>query len=512
MNWLRQHYLIILILLVSLFLRLYNLSSTVTFLEDEGRDLLIMHKMIDTQRPVLLGPQTSTGNMYLGPLYYYLVAPALFLAQMNPLGPVVLIALTGVLTVWLLYRFGTIWFDKFVGYSAAILYAVSPLPVSFTRNSWNPNLAPVFALLLLWVLIHIIEKKAYTFKYFLLLGIFAGSIIQMHYMALLYLVGVGLALIIHLRHTIPTIFKGLVYTLIGFVLSLLPFIVFEIRNDFVNTSAITRFIQAKEEHNIRYSLPIDLWSNKVISTATRLFSSQFGRDSLTTDPWRQPIAMTIAIILLLNFISILKKEDRSIRIYKILCLTFIIPLLLTGIYQEYIHLHYLGFFFPLTYLLVAGSFKLANLSRWVIGPVIVALMIYSNPQLISYLRSTGTNQVIRAKEVADYIVKNTAGQPYNLASASGTHTTPFLYFTNISENPPSSTPSTTLFLICQGQPCQDGDIYTPYIFITGPAHPTIANYLGHPLIYYFENERKIISNEHVSHGAWVAKISVKIDQ
>lgn len=78
MSWLRKHYLIILVLLAALFFRLYNIGSTVTFLEDEGRDLLIMHRMIDQGRPVLLGPQTSTGNMYLGPLYYYLVTPALF--------------------------------------------------------------------------------------------------------------------------------------------------------------------------------------------------------------------------------------------------------------------------------------------------------------------------------------------------------------------------------------------------------------------------------------------------
>lgn len=512
MNWLRQHYLLIVILLVSLFLRLYNLSSTVTFLEDEGRDLLIMHRIIDTQRPVLLGPQTSTGNMYLGPLYYYLVTPALALAQLNPLGPVVLIALTGVFTVWLLYRFGTVWFGKYVGYMAAFLYAVSPLPVSFTRNSWNPNLAPVFALLILWVLINIIEKKAYNLKNFFLLGIFSGAIIQMHYMAMLYLVGVGVTLIIYLRRSVPSLFKGLAYSLFGFVLILLPFIVFEIRNDFVNTMAITRFIRAKEEHNIRYSLPLSLWSDKVTLTSTRIFASQFGRDSLTTDPRRQPIAVAIALILVLGFISTIRQTDHSSHITKILYLVFIIPLLLTGIYQENIHLHYLGFFFPLSYLLVATSIRTTVYLHRLIFVVILTCLVYATPQLFSYLRSSGTNQVVRAQEVANYIVDSAAGEPYNMVSASGTHTTPFLYFANISANPPTTTPTTTLYLICQGQPCQDGDVNTPFIFITGPAHPTIAAYLGHPLIYSFENDREVVSNQHVSHGAWVAKINVKIDQ
>src|SRR3989339_831621 len=106
---------LILLVLIALFIRLYRLPATLIFLEDEGRDLLIVKRMIDTLRPVLLGPQTSTGNMYLGPLYYYFITPAVFLSRMNPLGPAVFIGLTGAFTVYLLYLFGTKWFGKLSG-------------------------------------------------------------------------------------------------------------------------------------------------------------------------------------------------------------------------------------------------------------------------------------------------------------------------------------------------------------------------------------------------------------
>lgn len=511
MNFLRRHYLILIILVVALALRLYHLSATMTFLEDEGRDLLIMHRMIDTLRPVLLGPQTSTGNMYLGPLYYYLVTPALFLAGMNPLGPVVFIALTGVLTVWLLYFFGNQWFSRWVGLTSALMYAILPLPVSFTRNSWNPNLAPLFALLIIWSLVQIIEKKSYTFKNFFLLGIFSGALIQMHYMALLFLVGVGLSLIMYLRKSFPALLKGTVITFLGFALSLLPFIAFEVRNDFVNTRAITRFVEAKEEHNIRYSLPFTLWSNKVTMTSTRLMASLFGRDSLTPDSQRTLVAIAISLVLLGGLFSHYQRTDEISRIYRLFFVLFIIPLLLTGIYQENIHLHYLGFFFPLIYMLVASSLVHKNTIHITSTILTLTCMVYAMPQLFSYLGSSGTNQVIRAQEVANYIVKSADGHPYNMVSASGTHTTPFLYFANISSNPPTTVLTTTLFLVCQARPCEDGDVNTPFIFITGPAHPTIANYLGHPLIYSYENQREVRSNDHVSHGAWVAKINVKIE-
>ncbi len=507
MNFLRKHYLILIILSIALVLRLYHLPATMTFLEDEGRDVLIMYRMINTGRPVLLGPQTSTGNMYLGPLYYYLVTPALFLAGMNPLGPVVFIALTGVLTVWLLYVFAAKWFGKFAGTSAALMYAVLPLPVTFTRNSWNPNLAPIFSLLMLWYLVKIIQDKQYSFKNFFILGILSGALVQMHYMALLFLLGIGLTLIIYLRRTIPSLLRGILYAGLGFALSLLPFIVFEIRNDFVNTHAITRFIEAKEEHNIRYTLPAQLYLNKVSLTTTKLFSSQFGRDALTVDPARALITLSVILILLFGLIASLHKLDHPSKTFRLLFLIFIIPLAMTGIYQENIHLHYLGFFFPLTYLLVAGAI---NRHRLIILVVLIYI-IYSSPQLLSYLKSNGTNQVIRARDVANYIVKESAGEPYNMVSASGNPTTPYLYFTNISPLPPTTKPAANVFIICQGNECSDADINTPFIFMTGPGHPTIEKYLGHPLMYYFDGERQVVSNEHVSHGAWVAKINVKIE-
>lgn len=512
MNFLRKNYLIILILVVALFLRLYNLSATVTFLEDEGRDLLIMHRMIDTRLPVLLGPQTSTGSMYLGPLYYYIVTPALFLARMNPLGPIIFIALTGVLTVWLLYLIASKWFGKFVGLCTSLMYAILPLPVIFTRNSWNPNLAPIFSLLIIWYLVKIIEEKKYNFKYFFLIGISAGALIQMHYMALLFLAGVGITLIIYLRRSLLTLARGIVFAGLGFLLILSPFIAFEIRNDFVNTRAITRFITAREEHNIRYSLPVTLFVSKVTTTTTRLLSSQFGRDSLTPDPLRIPITIPIVVILLFGLFSVSLARDKESRIYKIIFLTFIIPLLFTGIYQENIHLHYLGFFFPLTYILVASTFRSSIKGSKLFVLFFVGLTLYSLPQLYGYLKSTGTNQVIRAQEVVSYILKSAGGEPYNLVSASGTHTTPYLYFAAISSHAPTISPATNIYIVCQGKPCDDNDVNTPFLFITGPAHPSIGKYLGHPLMYQLEGDRVLISNEHVAHGAWVAKINVKIDQ
>jgi hypothetical protein len=56
------------------------------------------HKILDKKNLknfnlFFIGPQTSIGNMYLGPFFYYLIAPSLLLANFSPVGPAIFIGL-----------------------------------------------------------------------------------------------------------------------------------------------------------------------------------------------------------------------------------------------------------------------------------------------------------------------------------------------------------------------------------------------------------------------------------
>src|SRR3989344_6479563 len=103
--------------LIGGFLRLYNLSGTLQFLGDQGRDALILHRLLIKHDPVFIGPVTSVGNMYLGPAYYYLMLPFYALSYPSPMGAVYAIALLGTLTIPLIYLLGR----EMVGHRAAIL-------------------------------------------------------------------------------------------------------------------------------------------------------------------------------------------------------------------------------------------------------------------------------------------------------------------------------------------------------------------------------------------------------
>ena len=60
------------------------ISGIIPFSFDHGRDSLAVLHFIKTLNPVFLGPWTSIPGLFFGPGWYYLLAPAYFLVQGNP--------------------------------------------------------------------------------------------------------------------------------------------------------------------------------------------------------------------------------------------------------------------------------------------------------------------------------------------------------------------------------------------------------------------------------------------
>src|SRR5690242_3578506 len=107
--WIRKHAIVLgllLLLAVGAYLRLYRISEYMTFLGDEGRDMLVMKRMIMDHKFTLLGPTASVGGFFLGPIYYYFMLPFVWASGMNPAGAAVMVALFGIATIYLVYLVG----------------------------------------------------------------------------------------------------------------------------------------------------------------------------------------------------------------------------------------------------------------------------------------------------------------------------------------------------------------------------------------------------------------------
>ena len=134
---LKKNWLLILIILLAAFLRLYRIGDYMEFLGDQGRDVLIIRDFLKNGNLFFIGPQTSVGNMYLGPFFYYLITPSLLLSNFNPIGPAIFIALINIGAVFLSYWVGKKWFNKSTGLIAAFIFAISPVAIKYSTFIWN---------------------------------------------------------------------------------------------------------------------------------------------------------------------------------------------------------------------------------------------------------------------------------------------------------------------------------------------------------------------------------------
>jgi len=70
LNILTKNWVLIIILLAGCFLRFYRLNDFAMFLSDQGRDAIVIKRIVTGEHFPAIGAPTSIGQVYLGPFYY----------------------------------------------------------------------------------------------------------------------------------------------------------------------------------------------------------------------------------------------------------------------------------------------------------------------------------------------------------------------------------------------------------------------------------------------------------
>src|SRR3990167_8872530 len=135
---------ILILFVVGLFLRLYKINGFITFLGDQGRDAIILKRIITFEHFPAIGPPTSIGQVYLGPFYYYFIAPWLWISNFDPIGPAIGIAIISSFSLIFSYFLLKDIFNKKTALYIVLFITFSSLIIEFSRFSWNPNLLPFF--------------------------------------------------------------------------------------------------------------------------------------------------------------------------------------------------------------------------------------------------------------------------------------------------------------------------------------------------------------------------------
>lgn len=423
--------LLILILAVGAYLRLYMIRNYMTFLGDEGRDVLIVKRMIVDHKFTLLGPTASVGGFFLGPIYYYFMVPFLWMSHLDPVGPAIMVALFGIATIYLVFKVGKDFFNPLAGLIAASCYACSPLVIAYSRSSWNPNVVPFFSILLVYFLWRLATGGHKLDAFWI--GISLGIGIQLHYLFLFLFVFVAVWYLIYSRSI--DFWGSVAKTFIGFLVGVSPFLAFELRHGFANTKTVVQFVFAGKDTGFVFAT--------FISTVQDVIFRIFGRLLFRIPEevvWQNyPIwyittllvcikASIYAIVLLsigtlLYPVKQLQRFKHVLSISKnsyiglLLCmLWFALVVLLFGLYKKAIYDYYFGIIFPLPFLLIGYTLsKVCEVKNGIVVAcaVWIGLVIF-NWQGRPFVYAPN-NQLQQVQNIARVALDKTDGKPFNFA-------------------------------------------------------------------------------------------------
>jgi len=447
------------ILVISAFVRLYRISEYMTFLGDEGRDAIIVRRLLVNADPILIGPGTSIGNMYLGPLYYYMMAPALLMAGYSPVGPAVQIALLGVATVGFIWYVGRQWFGRVAGLISAFLYAISPVVINYSRSSWNPNIMPFFALLCIWATWQFFKND--KFRWIIVAGVSFAFVLQSHYLGLLLAPIMGFYWLLKLlkirsnKKQLGGFIKNSLISLAFFAFLMSPLVIFDARHGWQNFSAIKKFFTERQA-----TISARPWNAipALAPLSEKISSRLLGGTDKALGRW---IALGIVAFSAWLFIlrSRLKGLEKSAYLFIFIWLAA--ALIGLGVYKQEIYDHYYGFFFAAPFLFIGGvaqklidTYKKAGII--VVVGMVAVLSYFSFRQIpIKYPPST---QLPRTIEVAEKIRMEAAGKRFNLAViAERNYEDAYQYFledwrtgvTDIDAQRLDATVGDYLFVVCE---------------------------------------------------------------
>lgn len=468
------------ILILAAFLRLYKIAAYMTFLGDEGRDVLVVYNILHGKL-TLLGPTASVGGFFLGPFYYYFMVPFLWIFNYNPVGPSVGIALVSIGSIWLIYKLGSEFFNRTTGLIAAGLYAIAPLVINYNRSSWNPNLLPAASLLVIYFGYLGMSKQ--MLRYFIITGIFLGIAMQLHYLALF----LGAAIFIYILFAQNTLIQGvsLPRSILatardyfgvgaGFIIGWSPFLVFEFRHNFANIRSIINFIfksgDVSGQGNFFYTVQ-DVFFRSFARLVTAFPpAEQLSIKIYPNLPLWSAFTWLLSLTSTVFFLYVLfqKKHTTERKLqYSIIAVWFFTEIILFGFYKKNIYDYYFESFFPVPFLLV--GFLISYLLRQkivlkIVGAAVLLILLAINLNGIPF-RYPANRQLAQMRKIAKFVYDKSGRKPYNLALVTGGNSDyAYRYFLTLWGKPPVTiqnsvvdpkrkTVTGQLWVICESLPC-----------------------------------------------------------
>lgn len=296
-----------------IFLRFYNLRNNIQFDFDQENYLAFPAKNILVDHHLtLIGPKTGVGNLYIEPLYYYIVALFYAIFNMDPISGSLLAGTLATFFILLSFILNRSIFNLEKGLYFALIWSASARLIDWDRTPWNPNLLPIASILVfigLWVIVY--KSKNYGWI-FLTLGIIMG--LNSHFTSLFFIAVTVITLILHKK----TNNKYFIICLAFVFLSFIPLFIFNVRHNHLLYHNLLNFLVTSTQRSGSFLgniIPLTLYLLDTI-----------GRVILLNITWFVTQLAGVIFLLLLFYFHKDQQIQKFIKLFVIYLLVYIIGL------------------------------------------------------------------------------------------------------------------------------------------------------------------------------------------
>lgn len=220
------------ILIVGFFLRSYKPLELFMYGHDQDLAGWIIKDILVNGHLRLIGQETSSQGIFIGPIYYYLQIPFYILTNMDPKGALLLSLFLGLATIFSFYYVFKQIFNKNIGLVSSLIYSLSTVIV-FTDREVAPTM-PVM-LWSVWFFYSLFQLLKGNQKSYILIGLLLGLVWHLNLgMAVLFPLVILAQILSKTKVNLKNIFIGGIL----FTILMSPFIAFEIRHDYQQIKSI----------------------------------------------------------------------------------------------------------------------------------------------------------------------------------------------------------------------------------------------------------------------------------
>ncbi len=409
-----------LIVLLAIFLRLYKLNLYMPFIGDQAWFFISARDMLLTGHIPLVGIASSHPWLHQGALWTYILAVILVIGHFNPFAGAYFTISLGILTIVLLYIFGSQMFSRRIGLFASLFYATAPFMILNDRQAYHTSLIPILTLLLFYAFYRWTNGSKYFFPLilFLLSLLYNFEIATVIFYAILFIV--LLNGIINKTSYIRILKSRIVllFSFLGLFMPMIPMILYDTTHGYPQTVKFAIWTVYKLATAVGFPVfhsvgKVETFGSMAAFASLRLYEFIFFQSANVS--WLILCAITVNLV----FIIIqLFDRKRLINAYTLLFLFFIIQSIFYIAERTNSIAYWIGFtpIIPFLFALFIDRLVRFVKLKTITYLVILLFIVINNYELIHvhYFVKNNTSGFVDLTKAVTFIINDSRGKPYNI--------------------------------------------------------------------------------------------------